>query len=218
MNTEPSVDNALAARAVARSCHKSALSTLDKTGAPYVSLVTLAFDHDLSPIIIVSAMSAHTRNMGGDRRVAMLFDGTDGHPNPQTGPRLSLQGDAVKVDDPAELVRLRARFLARNPGAAEYSTFADFALWKIVPSRAQFVGGFGRAVWLTAPFGLDPAVIHGFQNGEAGLMAALAERGRTDVVSVDPDGYDVKEGEAWRRIEFPHTAAGLDQAAELIGG
>ena len=199
MNTEPSVDNALAARAVARSCHKSALSTLDKTGAPYVSLVTLAFDHDLSPIIIVSAMSAHTRNMGGDRRVAMLFDGTDGHPNPQTGPRLSLQGDAVKVDDPAELVRLRAR-------------------WKIVPSRAQFVGGFGRAVWLTAPFGLDPAVIHGFQNGEAGLMAALAERGRTDVVSVDPDGYDVKEGEAWRRIEFPHTAAGLDQAAELIGG
>lgn len=210
-------DNALAARQVARSCHKSALSTLDKSGAPYVSLVTLAFDHDLSPLIIISAMSAHTRNIVADARVALLLDGTDGHPNPQTGPRLSVQGNAVKIEDEAELTRLRRRFLARNPGAAEYSTFTDFSLWKIVPSRAQFVGGFGRAVWLEAPFGLDPAVIQAFQTGEAQALDSLHQQGKTQIVSLDPDGYDVSEGESWKRTDFASPVNSLDEAVKLVG-
>lgn len=209
-------DNELAARQVARACRKTAFSTLDKSGAPYVSLVTMAFDHDLTPVIIVSAMSAHTRNIMADPRAAMLFDGTDGHPNPQTGPRLSLQGDAVKVEDADEQARLRRRFLARNPGAAEYSTFTDFALWKIVPTKAQFVGGFGRAVWLQPPFGLDPAVIQAFQSGEEALLAHLHAQDRTEVVSVDPDGYDVAEGESWRRVDFAQPVGSVEQAVRLI--
>ena len=210
-------DNELAARQVARSCHKSALSTLDKSGAPYVSLVTQAFDHDLSPIIIISAMSAHTRNIVADPRVALLLDGTDGHPNPQTGPRLSVQGTAIKITEEAELTRLRRRFLARNPGAAEYSTFTDFSLWKIVPSRAQFVGGFGRAVWLESPFGLDPALIQEFQAGEALALESLHQQGKTQIVSIDPDGYDVSEGDSWQRVDFAAPVKTLGEAVKLVG-
>jgi len=206
-------DNVLAARKVARACHKTALSTLDKHGAPYVSLVTLAFDHDLSPILIISGMSAHTRNIQADPRVGFLFDGTEGHPNPQTGPRLSMQGVAGKVEDTQEANRLRARFLARNPGAVGYASFGDFSLWKITPSRAQFVGGFGRAVWIDAPFGLDPVVIQAFQTGEADLLAQIASRGRSDVVSIDPDGYDISDGEKWSRVDFLHPAQSLDDAS-----
>ena len=218
MTPETVPDNAALARQVARACHKASLATLDRTGAPYVSLVTLALDHDLSVIIYVSAMSAHTRNMTDDSRVAVLLDGTDGHPNPQTGPRLSMQGNAAKVEDAAEQARLRTRFLARNPGAAEYTTFADFALWKVAPSRAQFVGGFGRAVWLTTPFGLDPAVIQAFRTQEGQLLTKLEAQGRKDVVAVDPDGYDVAVDESWARVSFPQTATGIDQAAAWVTG
>ena len=216
METLPD-DNKLAARLVARGCHKTALSTLDKGGAPYASLVTLGLDHDLSPILIISGMSAHTRNIQADSRVAFLFDGTDGHPNPQTGPRLSMQGTAHMVEGETERQRLRTRFLARNPGAVEYASFGDFSLWRVAPSRAQFVGGFGRAVWLDAPFGLSPDVIGQFQAGEAALLAKLAERGRKDVVSVDPDGYDISVGESWDRVNFTRPAPSLDDALSMIG-
>ena len=204
MTIELPEDNKVAARLVTRACRKAALSTLDKSGAPYVSMVTVAFDHDLSPILIVSDLSAHTRNMKNESRVCFLFDGTEGHPNPQTGPRFSMQGHASRLEASDEEARLRARFLARNPGAVAvgYTTFADFSLWRIVPSRGQFVGGFGRAMWIDAPFGLTPDTIRDFQAGATELLERIRANVCPDAVSVDPDGYDVVTGEIWNRVAF----------------
>jgi hypothetical protein len=209
-------DNQIASRMVARACRKAALSTLDQEGSPYVSLVTLAFDHDLSPILLISGMSAHTKNMVADARVGFLFDGTDGHPNPQTGPRLSLQGKAVKLDPSDEEARLRARFLARNPAAQGYASFGDFSVWKVEPTRAQFVGGFGRAVWIDAPFGLSQETIHDFKTGEADLLARIKTEILPDIVSIDPDGYDVLTDEGWSRNTFSHPAQSLDEAFKQV--
>jgi hypothetical protein len=209
-------DNLIASRMVARACRKAALSTLDQDGAPYVSLVTLAFDHDLSPILIISGMSAHTKNMVADARVGFLFDGTDGHPNPQTGPRLSMQGKAVKLEPSDEETRLRARFLARNPAAQGYASFGDFSVWKIEPSRAQFVGGFGRAVWIDAPFGLSQETIQDFKCGETDLLARIKAKALPDIVSIDPDGYDVLSDDGWNRVAFSKPVQTLDEAFKQV--
>ncbi len=216
MTHELPEDNQIAARIVARACRKAALSTLDKNGAPYVSLVTLAFDHDLSPVLIISGMSAHTVNLKADPRVGFLFDGTEGHPNPQTGPRLSLQGKATAMAGHDDETRLRARFLARNQAAQGYTSFADFSLWKVEPSRSQFVGGFGRAVWIEYPFGLSAETLKIFQTGEADLLETIAKTIRTDVVSIDPDGYDVVTNAGWSRLSFPHPAQSLEQALSMV--
>lgn len=186
-------DNKLALRRVVRACRKAVLSTLlAEGGAPYGSLVTVALDHDLSPILLLSAMSDHSRNIATDSRVSLLFDGTDGHPNPQTGPRVTLMGWVEKTTDP----RLRARFLARHPGAALYADFADFSFWRMMPERAHFVGGFGRAVWLPVPFGIDPAV-------SAAFAAAPEPAG---VVGWDLDGVDVMHCDDPVRIAFARPA------------
>lgn len=186
-------DNKLALRRVVRACRKAVLSTLlAEDGAPYGSLVTVALDHDLSPILLMSALSDHSRNIAADARVSLLFDGTDGHVNPQTGPRLTLMGRVEKTSDP----RLRARFLARHPGAALYADFADFSFWRVVADRAHFVGGFGRAVWLPAPFGIDSAVA-------AAFAAAPAPDG---VAGWDLDGVDVIRDDASIRISFDRPA------------
>lgn len=186
-------DNKLASRRVVRACRKAVLSTLlAEGGAPYGSLVTVALDHDLSPILLLSAMSDHSRNIAADARVSLLFDGTDGHPNPQTGPRVTLMGRAEKTSES----RLRARFLARHPGAALYADFADFSFWRVVPERAHFVGGFGRAVWLSAPFGIDPAVSAAF--------AATPEP--AGLACWDLDGVDVMRDDGLVRIAFARPA------------
>ncbi len=210
-------NNRHALRLVARGCRKAALATLmaDGSGGPYASLATVAFDHDLAPVLLLSGLSDHTRNLRADARVSLLLDGTDGHPNPQTGPRVTLTGTASPTEDEA----LKARFLARHPGARQYAGFGDFGFWRVAPARAHFVGGFGRAVWFEAPFGLDPAVVAAVRaaepemlahvNGDHGdavdrMAAALGDAGGGwRMAAVDVDGCDIARGERVGRIAFP---------------
>lgn len=211
-------DNRAALRRVARACRKATLATVMEGGAPYASLVTVAFDLDLAPILLLSGLADHTRNLAADGRVSLLLDGTEGHPNPQTGPRVTLTGRAERVaDDDA----LRARFLARHPGAALYAGFGDFAIWRVAPARAHFVGGFGRAVWFDAPFGLAPAAVAALRAAQAELVAqanrdhaaALARLGAGwRVAALDADGADLSNAENTRRLAF---AAPVEDAARL---
>jgi len=205
-------NNRLALRQVARACRKASLATIlaDSGGAPYASLVTVAFGHDLSPILLLSRLSDHTRNLMADPRASLLLDGTEGHANPQTGPRVTLTGLAEQSDDP----NLKARFLARHPAAALYAGFADFAIWRVRLERAHFVGGFGRAVWFDAPFGLVDTDLAAHEDA---LLAELnvAHGASLDgwrLTAVDADGVDLARGEEFQRRAFPQP---VDDKAAL---
>lgn len=200
-------DNKMALRRVARACRKASLATLEaEDGTPYASLVTVAFDLDLAPILLLSGLADHTRNLMADGRCSLLLDGTEGHPNPQTGPRVTLTGRAARMEDADG--RLRARFLARHPGAALYAGFGDFALWRVEPERAHFVGGFGRAVWFPAPFGLHPQAVEALRAAEPELLARLdAGIPGWRVAAIDPDGADLTDGRDFRRAAFRAAVA-----------
>ena len=67
------------ARAVMRAVDRAALATLARpdapeAGSPYASLVLVALDHDASPLLLVSQLADHTRNLQADGRVSLLFD------------------------------------------------------------------------------------------------------------------------------------------------
>src|SRR5438309_11763642 len=113
-------------------------------GRPYVSLVATACDHDASPLLLLSDLAQHTKNIGADPRVSLLFEDTAGLPDPLAGPRLTLLGHAEPVDDG----RLSARFAARHPSSAGYAGFADFHLYRVVIERGHLVAGFGRIAWV----------------------------------------------------------------------
>jgi putative heme iron utilization protein len=113
---------------------------------PYASLVLVAVDHDLSPVLLLSDLAEHSRAVASDNRVSLLFDGTAGLDQPLTGPRVSLMGKAFRTDDE----RLKRRFLARHPDAEMYAGFADFKFYRVTAARAHLVAGFGRIRWLSA--------------------------------------------------------------------
>ncbi len=224
-------DNRLALRRVIRACRKATLATLlaDPAGAPYASLVTVAVDHDLAPILLLSGLADHTRNLAADPRVSLLFDGTAGHANPQTGPRATLMGVAERSTDP----RLRARFLAHHPAAAQYAGFGDFGVYRVRPDRAHFVGGFARAVWFEAPFGLDGAAAAALAEAEGGILAHMnadhadalgrmagklggeAEPGWR-MIGIDPDGCDLARGDVVLRQPFERPLDGPAAAPTVL--
>src|SRR5881275_2465406 len=98
-----------AARRMVRSRGHAALGT-SLAGRPYVSLVASACDIDASPLLLLSDLAQHTRNLAADPLVSLLFDDTKDHADPLAGPRLTLLGRAERCDDP----RCAARFAARH--------------------------------------------------------------------------------------------------------
>src|SRR5207244_13226666 len=112
-------------------------------GSRDASLVLLAPDLDASPLLLLSGLAQHSRNIAFDPRVSLLLDATEGHPDPLTGPRLSLLGRALPIDDR----RCLARFIAHHPTSAGYAGFRDFHLYRVEVERGHLVAGFGRIDW-----------------------------------------------------------------------
>ncbi|CAA7627575.1 HugZ family protein [Magnetospirillum sp. SS-4] len=203
--------NRLAAWRIVAGARKAALAT-SQDGRPYVSLVTVAFDHDMSGILLLSRLADHTRNLLADSKVALLLDGSDGHANPQTGPRVTLVGEAAEDGRP----HLRRRFLARHPAAVLYAGFGDFAVWRLRVDKAHFVGGFARAVWLTPPLtsgcealaAAEDALLERINSRHPDMVAALALRAGGDsaagwrLAAVDGLGCDLSGDGRNLRLDF----------------
>lgn len=107
---------------------------------PFVSLVMPALDAEGCPLLLLSDLSDHVRNLRADTHASLLFDGTEGREEPLTGPRLTLIGDVAPTAAAAD----RAAYLARHPSAAAYAAFADFRCYRFQPREALLVAGFGR--------------------------------------------------------------------------
>jgi putative heme iron utilization protein len=211
------LDRGEEARQLIRGCGHAALATsLD--GRPYVSLVATACDHDASPLLLLSDLAQHTKNISADPRVSLLFEAAAGLPDPLAGPRLTLLGYAERTADR----RLSARFVARHPASVGYAGFADFHLYRVVIERGHLVGGFGRIAWIEgedlrfpAAAALVPAegeILAHMNADHADAIALYAERllGRHGlgwrITGIDPEGIDLRrpmdEGGETARLDF----------------
>jgi heme oxygenase (biliverdin-IX-beta and delta-forming) len=221
MNTEAR-DPGATARHLIRSAATATLCTAqgDAGGWPYGSLVQVATDDAGAPLMLISGLAEHTKNILVDARVGLLFDGTAGYDEPLTGPRLSLLGQAVSTADP----RHRERYLARFPGAALYAGFRDFAFYRVAPERGHLVAGFGRIDWVAAAdlvlpateaaaaAALEAGVLEHMNADHSDAVRLYAERllgvpgeGAT-LVGFDAEGCDLRVGTGLFRLAFPRRA------------
>ncbi len=221
-------------RNLVRETPRAGLATLlagEASPWPYVSLVLVALDHDASPLLLLSNLADHTKNLHQDPRAALLFDGTGGWRDPLAGPRASLLGRIQACNDE----RLKARFLARHPNAAVYAGFADFHLHRMAVERVHLVAGFGEIHWLDAG-----AVL--FDTTDAGTLAAAepdivahmnADHGAAvraiaieiaclpgedfSMSGIDPEGADFRSGEGSARVVFQTPVNTAEEARrELV--
>lgn len=134
-----------AAKTLLREARSGALATVfPGSGDPYCSLVNVASSADGSPLLLISTLAIHTKNVIADPRVSLLLEERK-EGDPLEGARVMLMGRAAVTTDEYD----RARYLARQPEAESFAGFADFALYKIEIASAHLVAGFGRIVDLT---------------------------------------------------------------------
>src|ERR1700754_3123408 len=105
------------ARSLLRRSRQGALATLmPGNGDPYCSLVNVASHPDGSPILLVSQLALHTRNICADGRVSLMLDERAAG-DPLAGARITLSGQAEQAT-PQDAGLLRRRYLAVHPQAA----------------------------------------------------------------------------------------------------
>ncbi len=182
---------------------------------PFASLVTAAAAPDLAPLLWLSALARHSRNLARDPRCSLLLAGSPAGSNPQTAPRVTVIGTARESEDAA----LLARWHALNPYAASYSGLTDFSLWRISIEGVHAVAGFAAAAQLDpAVLVPDPAVAGQLATAEPAILAhcntdhaaamdaiAAGAGGSGSgwrIVALDTDGFDLARGEGLLRIDF----------------
>lgn len=224
------------ARGLIRSARFGALAALEPdTGHPMASRVALAPDMDGTPYILISTLSGHTAALSADARCSLLL-GEPGKGDPLAHPRITLMCHAEKVErGTPDHDRMRRRYLARHPKAELYVDFPDFAFFRLNLERASLNGGFGKAFVLEqGDLVLEEALCVAFSERETGVVdhmnsdhsdavslyaerLAKAGKGAWKLVSVDPEGIDLKAADDMARIWFDQPLVSPDQLrSELV--
>ena len=217
----------VAARRVLRLAAAGSLATLDKDGGPFASLINVATTPAGEPILLLSKLAVHTKNLDRDARASLLLVAPGGEGgDPLAGARLTVSGKVTSDRNPM----LRRRFLARHEEAALYADFDDFAFYRLKVRSAHLVAGFGRIVDLPAAELLtdvsdcarlieaEAGAVEHMNEDHARAIALYATRlcgmpdGDWKLTGCDPEGIDLRDGARRARVDFPKKAK---TAAEL---
>lgn len=144
----PKQEGVKSAAALIKAGGTGSLSVIDiKSAGPFVTLVNIATDGQLRPLILTSALSHHTQCLKANPRASIMLHAplpNDG--DPLTALRVTLTG----VFQPVDRTETEATFLARHPYAELYASLGDFGFWRMEPEHAHIIAGFGRAY--SSPF------------------------------------------------------------------
>ncbi len=227
---DPAFDSAGYACTLLRTARVAALATLDAgSGYPFASTVAIATDMDGTPLMLISRVALHTRNILADPRVSLL-PVPAGEPIRAGSGRLTLTGTAHRAED----ARSRRRFLACHPKLTLPAGLPGFAIWRIALDGVDLLGGKRLAPELTAAdmltdlrgaeaLAAEEADLAAWLNAaHAGAIRHLAvvragqAEGPWRVACLDPEGIDIRLGDQHARIALPHRATGRDDLLSAV--
>jgi heme iron utilization protein len=143
-SSAPRLSAAEEARTLVAATNVAALATLTSDGDPWASLVTYGTLDDGAPVLCLSRLAEHGRNLAADPRASLMVTQIDPPADPLAAARVTLSGRAERPGDAASLAAARAAHLAGVPAASTYIDFTDFTLLVLRIDRVRWVGGYGR--------------------------------------------------------------------------
>ena len=227
MKSDSLFDARLAAKKLLREGRSGALATImTGSGDPYCSLVNVATAPDSAPLLLLSKLALHTKNILADPRASLMLDERNSFKildgDPLEGARVMLMGTLVPIAD----ANARAAYLRRHPDAEMFAGFADFAFYRMTIGRAHLVAGFGRIVDLAAQeiltdvsdaealLAAEGEAIEHMNTGHVDACRLYATKllggpdGDWTCVGVDPEGIELQCGRVALRLFFPQRVSG----------
>lgn len=177
-------------------------------GYPFGSVMPFVLGHDCQPIVLISTIAEHTKNIIANPKVSLLvFVGAeDLHANG----RLTLIGEAVQLEK--NNADLMARYCRYFPESLSYLAMHDFQFYRINIAQARYIAGFGKMIWVTGEelmdlkdtkksstiATLETSMIEHMNTDHTESMKLYCkhfydiEPSQVTLIGVDSDGFDVE--------------------------
>ncbi|MBB5754022.1 HugZ family protein [Prosthecomicrobium pneumaticum] len=231
MSATEAFDPVSSARATLRSTGTATLATLGADGSPFATLVTVALTADLSPVMHLSDLAVHTKNLKRDPRASLLFVAPGGETgNPLAGNRITLTGTIARAEDEPTL----RRYGWRHVPSGNHPPLADFNYYRMTVTGSHLVAGFGRIhqippeALLVSLEGADDLmageamIVDHMNDDHADAIANYATRllglpfGAWRMTGCDPEGADLAAPGRTARLPFGDRAATVAEAGAAL--
>ena len=139
--------SAQAARNLMMSEYQGILSThsVEAPGYPFGSVTPYCFDRRGRPVILISRIAQHTKNIEANPKVSLIATERDVD-DIQANGRVTYLGEAKPITaDDADTVQ---RYYRLFPDARDYHKTHDFDFYYLEFYRARFISGFGKIYWV----------------------------------------------------------------------
>ena len=224
MTTEKNSSDSLGreARQLLLNTYFGMLSTqsLEMEGFPFGSIVPFCLDQTGTPIILISRLAQHTKNIQAHNKVSLLVSDA-GQADKHLAGRLSLMCEAQKVEPET----VAPRYGRYYPDTVNYHTELDFDFYRLEVVKARYVGGFGKIHWLDAatvllenPFenSAEQSIVGHMNEDHSDAILKYCDDAQINVeaeedtsavsmVGIDAEGMHLRIGNRVERIGFERT-------------
>lgn len=188
-------------------------------GFPFGSSVPYCLSEEGWPLILISRIAQHTKNLKADPRCSLLV-AERGVEDVQANGRLTVLAEARQLDDAATIDAAAARYYRYFPESRDYHKAHDFDFWSLQPVRWRYIGGFGAIHWLndvalSNPFaqagGAESGMLEHMNEDHAAAIAHYVERAGlpsepvAQMVGIDSEGFHLRIAQAIHWLAFPDT-------------
>jgi hypothetical protein len=219
---------ALDARRLLRKNRFGMLATLSKKfgGHPFGSITPYILDHDARPVILISTLAEHTKNIENDSRVSLLV--TEAGDNVQAEARITVLGNCARMQDQEQV---KTRYLRYFPNASGYFDTHDFFFYRIEPSKIRYIGGFGEIHWIEAASftahenklaAQEESILAHMNQDHAQNIRDYCHHyldkkaKKVEMIGIDCDGFDVRADGELLRFDFETPVLDAIQAREAL--
>ena len=116
----------------------------DVPGYPFGSLVNFCLDKNGSPLLQLSDLAQHTKNLAANPKVSLTVIDIK-NDDVQNATRITVLANAHKLIKPD--TDSKERFWAHFPEAKSCESMGFF-LYRLDIARIRYIGGFGKIAWI----------------------------------------------------------------------
>jgi len=199
--------------------------SLDVPGYPFGSVAPYCVDQQGRPVVYISTIAQHTKNILADPRVSLTVVENHGAADGdvQAHGRLTYIADArPAAKDESDL---HDRYFRYFPSARQYQQTHDFGFFRLEPVRIRFIGGFGRIYWVEAdeiaiPNPFSPAqesrIIQHMNHDHGDAIRHYTGGDSAEMVGIDDRGFDVLKSGSKIRFFFDTPVRNMDEARQAL--
>src|SRR5437899_1325835 len=197
--------------------------SLDVPGYPFGSVTPYCADRQCRPVIYISRIAQHTRNILADPRVSLTILEKGESDDVQARGRLTCIGDARPLgpgEDDA-----RERYFRYFPSSRQYAGTHDFEFFRLELVRLRFIGGFGQIYWIEPhefvadnPFSpsQEARILQHMNDDHRAALQQYAGGDSAVMVGIDSDGFDVLKSNKKIRLFFETPVSNMDEARQAL--